>query len=321
MLKISGLRITLSILALQAFCFAALTADQVVVSKAEALVKAGKLDQAEVLLRSASSADQNSAVLHAALGQLLLKEHKYEDAVLELGQAAQQKPNSREYNLLSAEALIGWKHYPTAIQFLKAVEPRFGKDAHFHYELGLAYYYESDLNATRKELEQAVRISPNFERAEFLLANCLVVGGETARALTIFRKLVKEHPDNAFYWATLGMKAGHVDAGGSAEESLRAVRRALAIAPNDSYVQFSAATVFTQTGEYKSARPLLEHLEEIAPKGLEAHALLVRVYARLGERELAQKETQVVEQLQKEIAAEHSSDKQGDAHGEAIQQP
>jgi predicted Zn-dependent protease len=306
---------------LRLFCFGGTPDHPDVVAKAAALTKAGKVDEAEALLRSASAADPNSASLHAALGQVFLTEERYEDAVMELGQAAQQKPESREYNLLAAEALIGWKHYPTALKFLKAVEPRFGKDAHFHYELALAYYYESDLNATRKELEKAVRLSPDFERAEFLLANCLVVSGETPRALMIFRKLAQKHPDNAFYWATLGMKVRHVDSGGSAAESLRAVRRALVLAPNDSYVQFAAATVFTETGEYKSARPLLEHLEDVAPKSLEAHALLVRVYARLGERELAQKETGLVEQLQKELAAEHSSDQRGDALVEPQLQP
>jgi predicted Zn-dependent protease len=301
-----GLGIVLLTCALQGFCFAG-TADPSVVAKAKALTKAGKVDQAEALLRSASSSDPDSAALHAALGQLLLTQHKFQDAVLELGQAAQQKPESREYNLLAAEALIGWQHYPTAVQFLKAVQPRFGKDAHFHYDLGVAYYYESNLNATRTELEEAVRLSPNFERAQFLLANCLIVSGETARGLTIFRKLAQKHPDSAFYWATLGVKAVHVDSGASAEESLRAVRRALTLAPNDSYVQIAAATVFTETGEYKSARPLLEQLERTDPKALEPHALLIRVYARLGERELAQKETAIVDQLQKEAAAQHTA--------------
>ncbi len=259
------------------------------------------------MLRAASAADPNSADLHAALGKLLLAENKYEDAVWELGLAAQQKPESREYNLLAAEALIGWKRYPTALKFLQAIQPRFGKDAHFHYDLALVYYYESNLNGARTELEEAVRILPSFEQAQFLLANCLVVSGETARALTILRKLAQKHPNNAFYWATLGMKVGHIGSGGSQEESLRAVRKALALAPDDPYVQFAAATVFAETGEYKSARPLLEQLERAAPHELELHALLVRVYARLGERELVQKETKIVEQLQKEAAAAASA--------------
>ena len=307
MSRLFRLRIVLLICALQVVCFADSVADQKVVAKALVFSKAGKMDQAEALLRSASTANPNSATLHAALGQLLLSVHKFDDAVMELGQAAQQKPESAKYNLLAAEALIGAQRYPTAVKFLKAIEPRFGNDAHFHYQLGVAYYYESNLNATLAELQEAVRLSPRFERAEFLLANCLVVSGETLKALTIFRRLAREHPNNAFYWATLGIKGVHVDKGGSAEESLLAVRHALALAPDDNYVQIAAATVFTQTGQYKEARPLLEGLEKVAPGELEPHTLLVQVYARLGERDLAQKEIEIVEKLQKEAAAKQAA--------------
>ncbi len=53
-----------------------------------------KAKEAEALLRSASAADPNSATLHGGLGELLMKEHKYEDSVQELGLATQQNPDS-----------------------------------------------------------------------------------------------------------------------------------------------------------------------------------------------------------------------------------
>ena len=271
-----------------------------VVAQAGTLIQAGKLDQAETLLRSAVAAHDSSAALHGALGDLLLNEHKYEDAVMELGRAAQLEPASRRYNLRAAEALIGWEKYPTAVDFLKAVQPRFGNDPHFHYVLGLAYYFESNLNEAIPQLEQAVRLSPKFDRARFLLANCLLGNGQTEKALDILRKLTKEHPDNAFYWATMGQRSAHVNIGSSPQESVRAVSRALELAPGDSYIQFLAATVFTETGDFKRARPLLENLEKVVPQQLEIHAMLVRVYARVGERELAAKEAETVDQLQKE---------------------
>jgi predicted Zn-dependent protease len=204
--------------------------------QAAALVQAGKPDQAEELLRSASAAQPDSAALHGALGDLLLREHKYEDAVMELGQAAQIEPGSSKYNLLAAEALIGWGRYPTAVEFLKAVQPRFGKDPHFHYVLGLAYFYESDLNSAIPHLQEAVHLSPKFDRAQFLLANCLLGNGETEKALGILRQLTKEHPDNAFYWASMGQKSAHVNMGSSPQEAARAVRHALQLAPNDAYI-------------------------------------------------------------------------------------
>lgn len=60
----------------------------------------------------------------------------------------------------------------------------------------------------------------------------------------------------------------------------------------------------------------MEHLEQLAPQALDVHALLARVYARLGERELAQKETAAVEKLQKEEEARHFSSTGGENSGQ-----
>jgi Flp pilus assembly protein TadD len=57
----------LLVFALQVCCFAD-NAGQDAVAKGSALFRAGKVKQAEALLRSASAADPNSATLHGALG-------------------------------------------------------------------------------------------------------------------------------------------------------------------------------------------------------------------------------------------------------------
>jgi predicted Zn-dependent protease len=111
-----GLLVVLLTCALHLFCFAE-TTNRDVITRASALVRDGKVDQAEALLRSALAADPHSATLHGALGELLLKEHKYEDSTMELRQAAQEDPESPEYNLMAAAALIGWKRYVIAVDF------------------------------------------------------------------------------------------------------------------------------------------------------------------------------------------------------------
>jgi predicted Zn-dependent protease len=75
---------------------------------------------------------------------------------------------------------------------------------------------------------------------------------------------------------------------------VQASKRALALQPTDPHIQFDAATAFTETGDFTAARPLLEHLEKSNPEIVAVHAQLARVYARLGEQELARKETEIV---------------------------
>jgi len=284
------------IFSLQASCLA-VAAHEDVIAKASALLRAGKAKQGETLLRSASEADPDSAELHGALGKVLFKQEKYEDAVRELGLAVEAEPDSREYNMLLSEALMGWRHFQVAVDFLHAVQPHFAQYPEFHYDLGFAYYNLNRMNEAKAEFEEALRLAPNFERAEFLLASCIAAQGDTARAVEIFRKLVREHPSNEADWVTLGEMLG--DMGDQSRvEALRACRRALALKPGDPHAEYVKAVILLKNRDFADARPLFERLEKLGPKSLEVHVALARIYGRLGDRERARKEAEAASELQ-----------------------
>jgi regulator of sirC expression with transglutaminase-like and TPR domain len=48
-----------------------------------------------------------------------------------------------------------------------------------------------------------------------------------------------------------------------------------------------------------------EHLVNLNPKELSAHIALARIYARMGERDLARKETEIVNRLESEHTSQH----------------
>jgi len=277
------------------------TADRDAIVKASTLDRAGKPKAAEAVLRSATASHPQSETLHAALGQLLFRQKQYEDAVQELGLALQINPESRQNSFLLAEALIGWGHFGVAVDFLHAVRDKFGNYAEFHYDLGLAYYSSNKIKEAKAEMEEAVRLAPDLDRAQYLLAACIASQGDYAKAVEIFRKLVKEHPGNANYWATFGQMLSQLGSN-HLSEALRACRRAQALKPKDAHVQYVTATVLMQNGDFSEARPLFENLQRLNPKELSAHIALARIYGRLGEHLLARKETEIVNQLESEKA-------------------
>jgi predicted Zn-dependent protease len=197
----------LCIALLQLCCFSA-ASDQDVIAQASELFKARKVAQAETLLRSASAAESNSAALHGALGDLLFKEHKYEDCIQELNAAVGIDPSSRKYTILLGEALIATQRFGVAIDFLNSARDRFGSYFQLHYDLGLAYYFTNKISEAQNEFEEAHRLSPTFDQAELLISGCLMAKGESAKAVEVLRKLVKERPNNATYWGTLGRTLG-----------------------------------------------------------------------------------------------------------------
>ena len=245
--------------------------------------------------RTASAANPDSFALHSALGDMLFQEHEYEDCIQELNVAVGMDPTSRKDTILLGEALIATHRLGVAVSFLNGARSRFDGYFQLHYDLGLAYYFMNKIVEAQAEFEEAHRLSPSFDQAELLIAGCLIAQGESSKAVDLLRKMVKEHPNNAVYWGTLGRTLGLIGAENKAE-AIRACHRALALQPNDPHLQFDAATVFTETGDFAAARPLLERLEKANPEVLAVHVQLARVYSQLGERELGKKESEIAGQ-------------------------
>jgi protein O-GlcNAc transferase len=291
------LRVGLLSITLQACCFAATANDAV--THASTLLRLGKVRQAETVLRSAAATYPDSAAVHGALGKLLFNEQQYKDAVQELNLAEQLAPDSREYNMLLAAALLGSKRYGVAVTFLHDVQPRFERYPEFHYSLGLAYYNLSQFTKAKEELEEALRLDPGLDRASFLLAACIASEGDFSKAADVLRHLTKAHPANVIYWTTLADVLRQM---GSEErpEALRACHRALALKPGDPHTQFVLATILIEAGDLAGAKQLLERLERLSPNELEGHVALARLYQRMGQHELARKEKEIVERLQNE---------------------
>jgi predicted Zn-dependent protease len=285
-----------------AVCLAAST-DKDAILTASALARTGKPKQAETLLRSAVAEHPDSASLRGALGKLLFTEHNYADAVQELNLAEQLDPDSREYNMLLGAALLGAKRYGLARNFLLAVQTRFQQYPEFHYSLGLAYYNLADIAKSKEELEEAIRLNPKLDQAQFMLATCVASEGNFSKAAEILRGLVKDHPRNAIYWTILGDTLRQMGEETRAE-ALHACRTALALEPGNPHAQFVMAVILLDSGDLAGARTLLERLERLSPKQIQAHVMLGRVYARLGKPDLARKEAEMVNQLQADQTSE-----------------
>lgn len=258
-----------------------------------------ELERSETRQRLALAANPDSPELHGALGETLLRERKYEEAAQELGVAAQQLPDSAEYNFGLAEALIGWGHFGVAEQFLRAVQSHFENYGQFHYDLGLAEYSLNRSREAEVELQEAVKLDPKLERAKFLLAASRARNGDLAGAASSLQALAKEHPNEVPYWVALGEVLAQMDAS-HYKEALRASQHALGLKPGDPGIEFKTAVILLKLQDYASARPLLEHVVKVSPNDAQAHIALASTYSHLGDHASAHRESEIVARLAKQ---------------------
>jgi tetratricopeptide (TPR) repeat protein len=202
--------------------------------------------------------------------------------------------------------LINWQHFGVAVDFLQATQSRFGEYPEFHYYLAIAYFNMNRIPDAKAEAEQTLRISPDFDRAQFLVAMCQMAQGKNDEALAIYRKLVEQMPNNPIYWATLAQTLAKLGDKNDAE-ALQAGRKALGLAPNNPMALSATGTVLTRLGDFAAARPLYERLERLDPTAIAPHATLARIYTRLGKRDLARKETEILDKLRAQTAMNPST--------------
>lgn len=252
--------------------------------------------QAERRLREAIAAGKGTAELHGELGALLYRAGRFGEAVPELGRAAQLAPDSADYNLRLAGALIGDRQYPVAVQFLLAVKSRFDSRAEFHYNLGLAYYGLRNYPAALSSFQKALQLDPRLHAALFFVGNCHAVTGDLPAATRFYRKALDLDAKNAAYCLAIGKVLGQM---GSQyyTESLAWLRKTLALKPGDTAATFALGLQCETMGDLACARVSLEAVTTRFPDELAAHVALTRVYAQLKDQDGVARERSVVERL------------------------
>src|SRR5713226_8522273 len=260
------------------------------VSQARELLHSGRAAEAERLLQRAIVESPDSAELHGELGMLLYSAKRYEEAAEQLGRAAQLQPDSPQYAMALTEVLIGWRHFPVALDFLLAVRSKFDRLPEYHYNLGLAYYGIKNYSGAQQAFEQAAKIAPKLAPAYFFLGNSYAAMGNLEAAALQYRKALQLEPSRGAYCLSLGRVLNRLGPDHE-EEALQWLKKSLALAPDDGPSKYYLALACERTGDLSRARMLLEEVVRQYPKDPAAHGALARIYYRLKDREQSDRES------------------------------
>ena len=281
---------------------------------AQMLVESHAPGAAEAVLKDTVRRYDTSVEAHAGLGKLLLDRNEYEGAVLELGRAAQLAPEKSGYSLAVAQALLLWKHYSVAFQFLQAVRPRFGTLPDFKYELGLALYGLSRYPEAIAEFTSLVRENPNADSAWFSLGNSWMSAGKLENAEACYRKAIALNQHNVSYYTALGQTLRSADQN-RVPEAIDVLRKALALSPSGAEIQKELALCYERDGNIDRAETLLEQAVQERPDFHEAHVALARVLYKRHKKAEGDREKVIVARLEAAERARQEAIREAQAKG------
>jgi cytochrome c-type biogenesis protein CcmH/NrfG len=252
---------------------------------------------AETVLRDTVRRHDNSAEAHAGLGKLLLERKQHEDAVRELGRAAQLAPDAPGYSLGLAEALLDWRHFGPAYELLKAVQPKFGTLPDFKYKMGLALFGLNLFPQAIPQFEALVRERPKADSGWFSLGNSWAAMGKLNDAETCYRRAIALNDRNGSYYAALGQVLRHSDEDRTAE-AINAFTEAVRLDPSDAQSRVELAICYERGRRFTEAQELLERAILQHPDLTQAHVALARVYYKLHRTADGDRERKMAAQLQ-----------------------
>jgi len=140
---------------------------RIYISLASLLETRGDWQQAEDLYKKALAIQPDYPVAANNLSYLMLEHGGDVSVALTLAQTARKGLP----DLPSTADTLGWAYYnqgayTSAIDTLKEAVKQTPDSATFHYHLGMAYEKANNHALAKKELEQALQISPNYSEAD-----------------------------------------------------------------------------------------------------------------------------------------------------------
>lgn len=186
--------------------------------------------------------------------------------------------------LLLANVLQLEGKYPAVNSLLGSKRAAFADSAKFMITLAESEYDASMWMTARKDIEHAIALDDSSFQAHYILGNVLVRQGNLDRAITEYREAVKLSPSEprTYYHLALVYRTKN-----DVSDEERALEQAIAADHHYAPAHCEMGRILIQQGELQNAVNHLKLAVEYNPDSEEAYFLLVRAYAKLGEKDRA----------------------------------
>ncbi|MHC4645114.1 MAG: tetratricopeptide repeat protein [Planctomycetota bacterium] len=181
--------------------------------------------------------------------------------------------SKRNWRKLAGCVFVGAAVYLQVSKPLVAYEPLRAK---WHVGRGVSYQSSGKLDQAVAEYQQAVRLLPNFYRAQMSLATLLSRQARYGEAVSPAREAVRLKPDSAEAHMILGQALAET---GQADEGISHLMKAVDLAPDHFYAHYNLGVAWARKREFDKAMAHLERARQLKPDNARVYTMLASTLA------------------------------------------
>jgi tetratricopeptide (TPR) repeat protein len=267
----------------------------------------GRLRDARQIIHNLAK-QKDTAELHNLLGEVEEKDGNFVAAANEFQAAAHMDPSESNIFDWGCELLLHRTLEP-AIEVFRQGTERYPDSARMAIGLGMALYSLGKYDEAVKSLLRAADLNPGDPRGYPFLSGAFDSSPNQAEeVIERFRRFAELQPKNGqavFYYAmSLWKGKRSQDPNLDLNQIEALLKKSIALDPGLADAHFQLANLYSDQRQYAVAIPQYLKARELNPDLADVHYRLAQAYVRTGEKDAAQKEFRVYQQL----GAQHLSD-------------
>jgi tetratricopeptide (TPR) repeat protein len=272
-----------------------------------AYILTGRLTDARQLVQDLLK-KKNTAELHNLLGEIEEKDGKFVPAANEYETAAHMDPSESNLFDWGSELLIHRTLAPAIEVFQHATE-RYPNSPRLLIGLGMALYSRGNYDEAVKSLLRAADLNPSDPGGYLFLSKAYdsspSQADEVIQRFRRFAELQPRSPRASYYYAMSLWKGKRAqDPGLDLQQIESLLKKAIDLDPKFAEAHLQLGNLYSDQNKYAQSIPEYERALELSPDLADGHYRLGQAYVHSGEKERAQQQLQVYQQLRAQHLAE-----------------
>ena len=284
----------------------------------EQYIRDGKFREVEALLRDYLKAHSGSARAYYDLGYVLFRTHQLSASVKALAKSLQLDiRNAEAHKILGLNLTMAGRYNEAQLEMEEAARLK-PDSAEIHYFLGRIHYTRNAFPLAKREFEEAIRLDPSYMKAYDNLGLTMEGMGDDKAALANYEKAFEliQRQGLKYNWPYINACAMH-NRLHRPEQALAYCQKAIEIDPKSEQAFFETARARMAQQEWDEAAKALRAAIEINPRYAKYHYVLSTVYRKIGKPAESQKEMAAFRKLSEQRGAQSLQETSERPHPEA----